>query len=303
MRYRPFGHSGTAVSALSLAFTEGSVRDSEVAQFIYAGLEAGVNSFEFSAASDPSLLTAASAALGAVERDLIVVSLRLGRHRGARGEMAPDFSPQSLGRALEAMLAHSKLERLDVAMVEAPGPGEDALPLFHALERMRDQRRLRLLGVAGEGDVLDHHIDSARFEVIAMPFSISSGWVERNRLRRAVERNMIVVGTEFTPNDLPARKEAPAAVRGLKRLMGQGGDDANVNHAYDFLHRVQGWSAEQVCLAYALTEPSLATIQIHPARPDEIAELAAIPERDMPNGVPAMIEMARFSVAPDSKRA
>ena len=302
MRYRPFGHSGTAVSALSLSLTDVAMRESDVAPLIYAGLEAGINAFEFSAASDPSVLKAASLALGAVERDLILVSLRLGRHKSARGDMAPDFSPQSLGRALEAMLAHSRLERLDVAMVEAPAPGEDALPLFQALERMRDQRRLKLLGVAGDGDVLDPHIESDRFEVIAMPFSITSGWVERNRLRRSVEKGMIVVGADFTPKDLPPRKEAPAAVRGLKRLMGQGEPDT-VNHAYDFLHRVQNWSAEQICLAYALTEPSLATIQIHPSRPDDVAEMASIPEKEMPNGVPAMIEMARFSAPPVSKRA
>ncbi len=302
MRYRPFGHSGTAVSALSLALTDASIRESEVAPLIYAGLESGVNCFEFSAASDPSILKAASIALGAVERELIVVSLRLGRHKNARGDMAPDYSPQSLGRALEAMLAHSKLERLDVAVVDAPAPGGDALPLFQALERMRDQRRLRLLGVVGDGDMLDPHIDSARFEVVAMPFTITSGWLERNRLRRAIERNMIVIGTDFTPKGLPVRKEAPAALRGIKRLMGQG-DDAEVNHAYDFLHRSQGWSAEQICLAYALTEPSLATIQIHPAGVDDIAAMAAIPEREMPNGVPAMIEMARFSAGPASKRA
>ena len=125
MRYRPFGHSGTAVSALSLALTDASIRESEVAPLIYAGLESGVNCFEFSAASDPSILIAAGKALGVVERELIVVSLRLGRHRSPRGDMTPDYSPQSLGRALEAMLAHSKLERLDLALVDAPAPGED----------------------------------------------------------------------------------------------------------------------------------------------------------------------------------
>ncbi|MEO6339584.1 MAG: aldo/keto reductase [Caulobacteraceae bacterium] len=301
MRYRPFGNSGTAVSAISLAF-DAPTREADVAQLIFTALELGVNCFEFSAASEPSVLQAASVALGAVERELILVSLRLGRHRGARGEMTPDYSPQALGRALEAMLAHSKLERLDLAMVEAPAPGEDALPLFQALERMRDQRRLGLLGVAGDGDVLDPHIDSARFEVVAMPFTITSGWVERNRLRRAIEQNLIVIGTEFTPKDLPARKEEPAAMRGIKRLMGKG-DDADVNHAYDFLHRAHDWTAEQICLAYALTELALATIQIHPAKPDDIVEMASIPEREMPNGVPAMIEMARFSAGPSSKRA
>ena len=67
--------------------------------------------------------------------------------------------------------------------------------------------------------------------------------------------------------------------------------------------RTRNWSPEEICLAYALTEPSLATVQIHAERAERLEALAAIPDREMPPGVSAQIEMARFSTAGGDKKA
>ena len=64
-----------------------------------------------------------------------------------------------------------------------------------------------------------------------------------------------------------------------------------------------GWTAEQLCLAYALTEPARghragagrATSSTWPAWP-------TVPERDLPPAVSAQIEMARFSAERDRAR-
>jgi hypothetical protein len=65
---------------------------------------------------------------------------------------------------------------------------------------------------------------------------------------------------------------------------------------YAFLERTPGWNVEQLCLGYALTEPSLATVQVRVHDREHLASLAETAERDLPAAISAQIEMARFSV-------
>jgi aryl-alcohol dehydrogenase-like predicted oxidoreductase len=295
MRYRPFGRHGTAISALSLAMPTGSTSRAEVMQLVYGALEAGINAFEFSATGDLATLKAGCEALTAVERDLVVVGLRLDHEPNERG-----LSPATLERALKTALGEGQIGRIDSLVLESPGPGDHALPIFQMADKLKDAKRLRFIGVAGDGDELDAHIDEGRFDLLCMPFHLSSGWADRNRLRNAVAKEMVVTASSFMPPNLPAKPES-AATRGLKRLVGKG--ENPVYQAYEFLYRSNDWSAEQICLGYTLTEPSIASVQIHCAKADQVHALAPIPDKEMPNGVPALIEMARFSLQPEAKRA
>jgi hypothetical protein len=72
---------------------------------------------------------------------------------------------------------------------------------------------------------------------------------------------------------------------------------------YAFLERTRNWTAEEICLAHALTEPSLSSVQVSAERSERIEALAAIPDREMPPGVSAQIEMARFSAAANDRKA
>jgi len=64
---------------------------------------------------------------------------------------------------------------------------------------------------------------------------------------------------------------------------------------YAFLAATRGWSAEQLCVAYALTEPAISTVQMPVETRERLTELAAAADRDLPSTVSAQIEMARFS--------
>jgi hypothetical protein len=72
---------------------------------------------------------------------------------------------------------------------------------------------------------------------------------------------------------------------------------------YAFLNRTRNWTPEEICLAHALTEPSLASVQVSAERVDRIEALAAIPDKELPPGVSAQIEMARFSDADADRNA
>ena len=47
-----------------------------------------------------------------------------------------------------------------------------------------------------------------------------------------------------------------------------------------------------------MTEPSLCTVQVPADRIERVELMAAVCERELPSGVPAQIEMARFAPAP-----
>jgi len=66
---------------------------------------------------------------------------------------------------------------------------------------------------------------------------------------------------------------------------------------YDFLHETRGWTPEEICMAYALTQPALATVQITTDQAARLAELCDVAEREMPPGLASRIEMARFGNA------
>jgi aryl-alcohol dehydrogenase-like predicted oxidoreductase len=64
---------------------------------------------------------------------------------------------------------------------------------------------------------------------------------------------------------------------------------------YHFLEDTHGWTGEEICLAYALFEPAVTSVQMHADSLERLTRLAAVPERELPTGVAAQIEMARFS--------
>jgi aryl-alcohol dehydrogenase-like predicted oxidoreductase len=174
------------------------------------------------------------------------------------------------------------------------------------LQEMRTSGRVRMLGVAG-GDATERHLDSGVFDVLATSFNIKSGWRERNRLKRAFQADMPIIGCEYQPFTPSAQAERikPAGPLGLGRLLGGGAPKAAklAKSPYAFLEDSNGWTAEEICLGYALTEPSLTTVQTTTQDPDHLHRLALVTDRDLPTGISAQIEMARFSESATSGAA
>jgi aryl-alcohol dehydrogenase-like predicted oxidoreductase len=66
---------------------------------------------------------------------------------------------------------------------------------------------------------------------------------------------------------------------------------------FAFLHRTNHWTAEAICLAYALTDPSVSSVMIEASDIERLNTLSQVPDRDMPPGLAAQIEMARVASA------
>ena len=280
MRYRPFGRAGMAVSAVSLALdgedlkSAGAWRD-----LVHAAFEEGINAFELRRPS-PELAEGLAEGASAVPRRLLFVGLRV--------EESEEAGP--LVRGIEEFIDRSGLGYFDLLSVEATPAPPRGVPA--ALRALKDQGRAVWLGVAGDHDLLEPHVEAGGFDALITPFNILSGWRERHMVRAAAERQLAVIGCD--PYPARAAELAKAAADEAKpgwlakpTLAGAG--------TYAFMCDTPGWSAEQICLAYALTEPAVASVQTVSVDREHLASLAEVPERDLPAGASAQVEMARFS--------
>ena len=112
---------------------------------------------------------------------------------------------------------------------------------------------------------------------------------------------MAIMGYDPLPAMLAAPPEKPL----IQRLWWGGkktADDLRAD-AYAFLHETYGWTAEEIALAYAMTQPALASVQINTDSAERIEALCAVCERDMPPGLAPRIEMARFGEGQVQQRA
>ena len=287
-----------AISVVSLNLNDSNVRarPADWEAFLYAAFECGINAFEI-VGRHPALIEGVGLALQAIERRLVFVGLRLGV------SPARDFSPDGMRHLIDSVITRTGADYLDAVILDDPHSEELTPYALETLRGIRQSGRARMLGAGGEDDAIDAYISTGAFDLLRTPFSLTSGWKERLRLKAAMEHDMGVIGFGYHPQGLiqaPAAAPRPSLFSGNRAnpLEGMGG--------YAFLHDTSNWKAEALCLAYALTEPSLASVQISVDSIDQLEALAAVSERDLPPGLGAQIEMARFGASakpPQTRRA
>jgi hypothetical protein len=292
MRYRSFDQAGLAVSAITLTLDETPLSDADRRALVFAALEAGINSFQLDSRSS-EWNAVLRAAIGAAGRQVLVLMLRassaeIGQTSAGERGRRPAVT---LRDRVHSCLDQVGIDRFDAVLLDdGPSAAQDRDRL-HAL---RDQRLARMVGVTCGSRGPDLDIVGAGYDLVATPFGLHADASMRMRLRAVVERNIAVVGFDFFRPQV--RPTAPAAARtGLGRWFKRALAAVADHDAYAFLRHMPGWTAEELALAYALTEPSLATVCVRTTLPTALDRLAKAVERELPNGAAAQIEMARFS--------
>ena len=293
MRYRPFGASGKAVSAISLLLREAPNMTTPHAwrTLVFSAMESGVNCFEITAGSEIMALGFGEA-LRAVERRLIAIGWRI------HGDPRKVLTAEAISNSVRGGLARTGAGYFDVLMLDEAAFETLAPDAQGYLADLRAAGLVLQMGVVGDGDSIDACLESGLFDVLATPFSLVSDWKARRRIKDASARDMTMIAYDPFPAAL-CRPIGGGSIRtGLfKRpepLAGAG--------TYAFLHQTHGWSAEEICLAYSLTEPAFASVQVEQFRAEAIERLALITDKDLPTGVAAQIEMARFSADNTAQR-
>jgi aryl-alcohol dehydrogenase-like predicted oxidoreductase len=288
MRYRPFGITGKAVSAVSLALGRGGKGPGDAAgwrNLMFAGMENGINCFDIEVGLE-ALEFGVAQALQAVERRLVFLIFTM------RSDPRRPFTVEHLAETVKRGLARSSAGYIDVLMFD-PETYAVLTPRARALlARLKEADLVLQLGVCGEADALDAAVADPDFEVLATPYNLTSEWKARRVLREASAAGMAAIGYDPAPADMVQPPQQPKLIAMPRRkevhnpLSGVG--------TYAFLHTTSGWTPEALCVAYALTEPALATLQIDISLAGQLEDLACVPERDPPTGLGAQVEMARF---------
>ncbi len=298
MRYRPFGQAGISVSTICLVIDDRAAgRGPEaLSELVYAAMEAGVNAFHIESC-EQKVLEAVGKCLTAIERQLVFVSVRLGLRPGRTG-LTRDFSPESLTATIDAALLHTGLGHLDLALLDEPGEDEFPTAALTALKLQRTTGRVSLLGVSGANDAMDVYIGTRAFNVLATPYHLCSGWKEQSRMNTAARMDMGVIAYDYFPENFRDKETTPWTPKKRSLLDALRGEPAHHPLAgagtYSFLHNQRGWTAEELCLAYALMQPNVSTALIRVHDIERLNALATVPDRDIPAGMAAQVEMARF---------
>jgi aryl-alcohol dehydrogenase-like predicted oxidoreductase len=284
MRYRPFNRAGLATSAITLTLDTSPISPAKRMDLVFAALEAGINSFELDGPC-PDWHAVLSAAIEAAGRNVLVLTLRVpsSKDAGAMGALRAQVGGclQEIGAA-----------RFDVVLFDDDGASSPAD--VAELQALRAEGLAGMVGVTcgRGGPSLD--MMNAGYDVLASPFGLQADAGMRKRLRTVVERNITLIGYDFYDIGGPPASAA-GAPKGLGRLFKRAPVAAVDTDAYEFLRRTPSWTAEEIALAYALTEPSLATIRVQTTDLATLDGLARAVERELPAGAAAQIEMARFS--------
>ncbi|MFZ5668970.1 MAG: aldo/keto reductase [Pseudomonadota bacterium] len=274
MRYRPFGKSGQIVSAVSLLLDSGHRRSArDWRSLVASAMGHGVNCFEL-VGSGQALVDGFGEAVADVERELLFVAWR------------PAAFTAEPADQVEAFLARTGLDYLDLLDFEF------ALPQAEALARLRQARRISGLCLSTDDEETDAQVARGGFHALSAVFTPLSGWKERNRIKAAAARDMAVIARDIWPEPMRPGAASP----GGRPLFRRKPDPlTSLVGGFRFLENTAGWTAEELCLAYVLTEPAITTVMVEVEGAQHLARLAEAPDRDLPTGVAAQIEMARFS--------
>lgn len=294
MRYRPFGRSGLALSTigLRLSFDRLGNNHALMHRLIISGLENGINTYHFDS-TDTGFLKSAAEAFSVVDRKLLFVSVNA--HDAGHFPDRNTYALSPLKERLRGVIKDTGLIWIDLLNFAQPGATalpDDSLNFLHSLQK---SKMLRYLGGAGETDDIADLIQSGEFNVIMTSFDIDSSWDKRRRIDDAMTRNMNVIAADFFP--AMYRKESDVVPKAARRgfFGGKAKNPLAGAGTHAFLHQTPDWTPEQLCLGYALSQPSMSCILIDADSPEHLESLAEVPERHLPSSVPAQIEMARFN--------
>ena len=229
-----------------------------------------------------------------VERRLLFVAWRI------CGDGRSPTDARAVEDAVRHGLAQTGAGYFDLLTLDEPAYATLTSEGARMLDNARSAGLALQIGISGSGALVDQAVASGEFDALSSPFNLTSGWNIRRRIREAAQRNMSITGYDAFPPELC---RPPAQAPAKTSLFRRSGPSAATVGAYGFLHETRNWAADELCLAYALTEPSLACIQIEAHRPEVIERLAGVPDRELPTGLAAQIEMARIDTPPDARRA
>ena len=291
MLYRRCAHSGLALSAIRLRLSAHSFRNAaDVRTIVERALENGINAFQIDS-SDIAFLSQISQVLKVVDRSILFVSLTARDDHGA-SHAAPLALPALKQRLAEAVRLPG-FQRLD--MVTFQSTEFRALPPEgHAfLRRLAETHMVSQVGVQVDPADYAAVLNAGYPTAILTDFDVTATKNRRLMLQDANHRNLSVFAQNYYPARLIEGRQGESIRDHLSSVHtgGISGPDK-----YSFLTNENGWTAEEICLGFTLSQAQIVNVGVVARSPDHLDGLARVVGRTLPRALHAHIELGTFGV-------
>lgn len=295
MLYRPHGRSGMALSTVGVCLCPNVCRKEKglLAKLLTAAIEQGVNAYFFKSL-DLMVLREAAEILSVVDRKLLYIGALA--HDTSAGLAGFSYELEPLKARLKWAIKDSGLEYFDMIAFDHPNDNLISEESMIFMQDLRRARMVRAIGAIAESEAILELAATGDYQSLITSFNIDTNWDKRRYVDFALSRGMTVFGLNYFPEAVMRAKDllpddAKRGFFGFKKpvnpLAGAG--------TYAFLHQTPEWTAEELCLGFALAQPVLSCVWIEPENIDHLNALTEVPEKHLPPSVPAQIEMARFN--------
>ena len=295
---RPLGRTGRQVSELGLGCASYWARpgfaENRARAVFEAALEVGITLFD----------TGGSYAGGEAERrlgrllrdapvsiDQLTIATKVGTRSDGQGRIVRDFSPDGIIEQVHQSLERLGLARITLIQLHGPEPADLTDELLTALDRLKSDGKLQLLGVNAHADALEYAVGKAPFDVL-MPFISIVKAHNAGLARRAADAGQGVLAAE----PLARMRFAPPLVRWmtsssglwyLARALSQRSNqtDRRRGRCLRKALAAPGWTRAQLALAWVLARPGVSSVVFGTTRPEHVLELARVCPRELPDAV------------------
>ena len=294
MLYRRCAHSGLALSAIRLRLSAHSYRKNpaDVRGIVERALENGINAFQIDS-SDIAFLSQISQVLKVVDRSILFVSLTARDDLGA-SHAGPLALPALKQRLAEAVRLPG-LQRLDMVTFQS-AEFRGLPPEGHALlRRLAETHTVSQVGVQVEPADYAGVLDAGYPTAILTDFDVTASKNRRLMLQDASRRNLSVFAQNYYPARLIEGRSGESIRTQLSSVHTSGG--AGGPDKYSFLTNEIGWTAEEICLGFTLSQAQIVSVGVVARSPDHLDGLAGVVGRTLPRALHAHVELGTFDSA------
>jgi aryl-alcohol dehydrogenase-like predicted oxidoreductase len=294
MERRPLGRTGRTVSVLGLGcasyWAKPRFSETRARAVLAAALEAGITVLDTGASyangHAEQRLARLVRELG-VDPDRLLIGTKAGSIRNSQGRLVKDFSPRTVTAQVRESLDRLGLERLPLLQLHGPTTADLTDDLLTALERLRTDGLVDLLGINGDPAVVRHATGRAPFDVF-MPFVSVMRPDNVPLMQAAADAGQgVLVGEPlgrmaFAP-PLAHWLTRPSGLWYLARALRHGPGPLLRARALRPALQAPGWTPAELALAWVLEKPGVASAVFGTTSPDHVTGLAKAAARPLPD--------------------
>jgi aryl-alcohol dehydrogenase-like predicted oxidoreductase len=297
MLYRNLINSGMALSEVGVRLNWECVNHNAEAlkQLLVSALEFGINSYHFDYI-ERELMQTAQDVFAQVKRNLLFISATAYSQASQPAATSYDLIP--LRERLKLAIKDTKLDYLDLLMFDRVDNRNLNEETWAFLKKLRFAQMVKHFGAEADESNFLELINAGQFQVLRTDYNIDISWEKRHLVDKAIASGISVIGKNYFPEHCRLKEKSHKF-----NMFGKAENPLEQMGAYAFLFYTHGWYAQDICLAYALHQNNLTCIHVEVANHKQLAALAGVPERYLPNSIPAQIEMNRISESKPLKRA